>query len=148
MTQETTIADRRASNNHLIENMLAERKQLLSLLFELPSIVAGEASEADKETFQDFCQVLVDYIAAGHFGLYARIAEGQERRKSVAELAASVYPKIEQTTQIALAFNEKYDGSHSQFPVEEFQADISRLAEDITSRIELEDQIIERIFNR
>ncbi len=147
MTEET-VAERRASNNHLIENMLAERKQLLTLLFQLPEIGKQGSSQPERELFVDFCQVLVDYIAAGHFGLYARIAEGQERRKSVADLAAKIYPRIEKSTGIALSFNEKYDGNGDEVPLQDFQTDISTLGEEITSRIELEDQLIQSILDR
>ena len=143
---EQTVTERRTSNNQLIENMLVERKQLLSLLFQLPGVGAEESSESDKELFEDFCQVLVDYIAAGHFGLYARIAEGQERRKAVADLAAQFYPRIEQSTEIALAFNEKYDSKSAKYPLPELQKDISKLGEEMTTRIELEDQLIESII--
>lgn len=147
MTQET-VTERRASNNHLIENMLEERKQLLTLLFQLPELGKNSVSESDRELFVDFCQVLVDYIAAGHFGLYARIAEGQERRKAVADLAAKIYPRIEKSTAVALSFNEKYDGNSAEVPFQDFQTDISLLGEEITSRIELEDQLLERILDR
>ena len=124
--------------------MLNERKQLLALLFQLPN--SKESPEAKRELFEDFFQVLVDYIAAGHFGLYARIAEGQERRKAVSDLAARIYPRIEKTTEIALEFNEKYDMDNSRIHEEGFQNDLSRLGEEITTRIELEDQLIKKIL--
>ena len=38
---------------------------------------------AIKDVLNDFLEILVDYIASGHFGLYRRIAEGTERRSPV-----------------------------------------------------------------
>jgi regulator of sigma D len=91
---------------------------------------------------EEFNQVLVDYIAAGHFGLYQRIAEGNERRKAVIELAAQIYPRIEQTTEIALAFDEKYNPENNENELHNFEEDLSMLGEELTTRIELEDQLI------
>ncbi len=141
---EESIKERRS--NQLIENMLAERKQLLALLFQLPEIDKKASTLEKRDLIQDFCQVLVDYIAAGHFGLYARIAEGQERRKAVSDLAASIYPDIEKTTETALEFNEKYDVDNSLMHAQSMQSDLSKLGEEITNRIELEDQLIKKIL--
>lgn len=139
------VKERRS--NKLIKSMLTERKQLLALLFQLPTIEKDDASDINAELFEDFCQVLVDYIAAGHFGLYARIAEGQERRKAVSDMAASIYPRIEKTTEVALQFNEKYEGDHAGIQSDGFQTDLSKLGEQITTRIELEDQLIQKILD-
>ena len=92
---------------------------------------------------EEFDQVLVDYIAAGHFGLYERIAEGKERRKAVSNLAIEIYPRIKQTTEIALAFDEKYNSENDQQDLSKLQGDLSHLGEELATRIELEDQLIQ-----
>ncbi len=148
MTKKTAN-ERRGRSAELIENMLKERKQLLALLFQITDLGGHELADSDREVFDEFCQVLVDYLAAGHFGLYARIAEGTERRKSVADLAASIYPRIEQTTEIALAFNERFDPNKEvDMDFNEIEGILSNLAENITNRIELEDQLINRMLER
>ena len=147
--KKTKSNERRSRSAELIEHMLKERRQLLALLFQITDLGSHELEDSDRDVFDEFCQVLVDYIAAGHFGLYARIAEGTERRKSVAELAARIYPRIEQTTEIALAFNERFDPNKPEAleftGIEEI---LSNLAEHITTRIELEDQLISRMLER
>lgn len=142
---EHSVKERRS--NTLIDNMLKERKQLLTLLFQLPKVEEDDSPEMKKELFEDFCQVLVDYIAAGHFGLYARIAEGQERRKAVSELAAEIYPPIAKTTEVALEFNEKYEKNNVDILSSGFQTDLSILGEHMTTRIELEDQLISTMLS-
>ena len=97
---------------------------------------------------EEFVQVLVDYIAAGHFGLYQRIAEGKERRKAVSELAVQIYPRIERTTEVALAFDEKYNPENSSKDLSQLQQDLSLLGEELSTRIELEDQLINSILGR
>jgi len=105
----------------------------------------GNGADPDRELLNEFCQVLVDYIAAGHFGLYERIVEGTERRRSVADLAVKLYPRIEETTQAALAFNEKYDADREDIDMSRLHEELSMLGEELTNRIEYEDQIIKKL---
>lgn len=137
------VQERRGSSNELIQHMLKERHQLLSLMLQVSTEQAEEESIQAIPDLEEFVQVLVDYIAAGHFGLYERISEGKERRKAVSDLAVEIYPRIEQTTQIALAFDEKYNPENNNTNTNHFQADLSKLGEELTTRIELEDQLIE-----
>lgn len=137
------VEERRGRSNELIQHMLKERNQLLSLLLQ----VSTDSSKADSAQLiadlEEFVQVLVDYIAAGHFGLYERISEGKERRKAVSDLAIEIYPRIEQTKEIALAFDEKYNVENTKRDLSNFQQDLSMLGEELTTRIELEDKLIQ-----
>ena len=47
---------------------------------------------------------------------------------------------------MALQFNEKYDGADTDILSSEFQTDLSTLGEHVTARIELEDQLIEKML--
>lgn len=142
--QAGNTTDRRKNSTHLINNMLDERKQLLALLMQLSELDGDNPDESDGELVQEFCQVLVDYIAAGHFGLYQRIASGTERRREVVQLSKSIYRDIEKTTQAALDFNEKYDIENRN--LSGLPRDLSSLGEQLTTRIELEDQLIARLL--
>ena len=137
--------ERRGGTSELISNMLTERNQLLALLLQASSMETGNGEDLDRELLNEFCQVLVDYIASGHFGLYERIVEGTERRRSVADLAVKLYPRIEKTTQAALAFNEKYDADREDIDTSRLHEELSVLGEELTNRIELEDQIIKKL---
>ena len=125
-----------------IQRMLKQRNQLLQLLLEISQ--QGAARPAAE--FEEFLQILVDYIAAGYFNLYERISEGRERRKAVADLAVKVYPRIEQTTNIALAFEEKYNPDKTAADFSALKADLSDLGEALTTRMEFEDQLIELLL--
>ena len=140
--QETDTKQRRKQSSHLINSMLAERNQLLSLLLRSSQIEEDNPVEEDEELLEEFCQVLVDYIAAGHFGLYERIVDGRERRESIADLAKNVYPEIERTTQLALEFSEKYKSENKGRNYTKLPNDLSILGELLTTRIELEDRLI------
>ena len=136
MHTDNTV-ERRQSAEQLINSMINERNQLLALLFQ-----ATRMDTIDKEFLEEFCQILVDYIAAGHFILYDRILEKRERRKSIVELAEKIYPEIDKYTQVALDFNEKYNSVDEALKNQSLKNDISLLGESLTARIELEDRLI------
>ena len=139
---QTELHERRGRTFELIDHMLRERNQLLSLLLQASRAGPSDTPEYDRDIITEFCQVLVDYIAAGHFGLYERIIEGRERRKAVADLAVKIFPQIEKTAGIALAFDEKYNPARDEIDLSSFQLDLSNLGEELATRIELEDQLI------
>jgi len=141
--------ERRQGTRQHVDKMVTERTEMLALYWRLagldPFADPGQREPLQK-LLQEFCQILVDYIAAGHFGLYERLINGTERRRSIAELAEQLYPRIAGTTQIALDFNEKYDcGEHCQIP-ESFKTDLSKLGEELAVRIELEDKLIAHLM--
>ena len=144
--QAKETRERRCASNEQAEHLLKERKQLLSLMLQVSSEGSDAVSVKSVADLEEFNQVLVDYIAAGHFGLYDRIAEGKERRQSVSELAIQIYPRIEQSTQIALAFDEKYNPENNEDELNHFQEDLSMLGEELATRIELEDQLIQLLL--
>ncbi len=149
MTEQLTeLKERRGESKELIQHMLKERNQLLTLLLQVSSDSSNHESEQLAADLEEFVQVLVDYIAAGHFGLYERIAAGKERRKAVSELAVKIYPRIDESTQVALAFDEKYNPENKDRDMSQFPEDISMLGEELTMRIELEDQLIQLLLEK
>jgi regulator of sigma D len=137
--------ERRNATRQQIEHMLAERQQLLGLLIQASNLKGDNLELQDKELLEEFCQVLTDYVAAGHFGLYERIAEGRERRQEVANISRNIYPRIEESTQQALEFSEKYSTRENSNNTN-LANDLSRLGELLVARIELEDQLISKIL--
>ena len=145
--QSDSKQDRRSSANPHIDHMLAERKELLSLYLELSKLNPDNIDTLDEELLGEFCQVLVDYIAAGHFSLYDRIASGKERRQVVSELADKIYPMIEESTRIALHFSELYNSENKSKELSHITLHLSKLGEHLTSRIEHEDRLISCIMS-
>jgi regulator of sigma D len=142
MAEEESTAPNRPRSRKLIEDMLRERQQVLVLLWELSKLDLSAPDESLRETLEEFQEILVDYIAAAHFGLYQRIAEGNERRQAVLATAREIYGRIVRTTDIAVEFSEKYDAPDDETIANRLAADLSLLAEELTSRIELEDRLI------
>lgn len=92
---------------------------------------------------QEFLNIMVDYLAMGHFTVYQRIIEGKERRGAVREAAEVAYPGIGETTDVMVEFNDKYehfDGADADQKA--IKEDLSRLGEMLAIRGDLEDEII------
>ncbi|GMR21544.1 MAG: Rsd/AlgQ family anti-sigma factor [Gammaproteobacteria bacterium] len=140
--------ERRGGSRDLIAKLTAERSEMLALFCRVAGLEPYEenpTANQTQEVMQEFCQVLVDYVAAGHFSLYERIINGQERRKSVAELAEKLYPDIARTTEISLDFNDKYDCEDNCPIGNDLNSDLSHLGEILATRIELEDKLIKAL---
>jgi regulator of sigma D len=112
--------------------MLSERQRMLVLFERCAGVEPYAAETPNDKLLQEFSQILVDYIASGHFGLYERISEGKERRRGIVKLAEELYPRIANTTQVAIG--EEIGGDLLKM--------LSKLGEELAVRIDLEDQLI------
>lgn len=142
---EQNVKDRRAGSAGVGEKLVAERAEMLVLFCQAAGLEPFHKQTDQaivQKHLQEFCQVLMDYIAAGHFGLYERIASGKERRQGVAKLAEELYPRIAETTDIAVAFNDKYEENDKSEISPNLGKDLSRLGEELAVRAELEDQLL------
>ncbi len=148
-TSKQAAAERRGRSQDLMTKLVIERTQMLVLFCRLAGIESySPENRPVQELLQEFCQILVDYIAAGHFALYERIIEGTERRREIVGLAESLYPRIAQTTDVALDFNDKYDCEEHCRVLDGLPQELSHLGEQIAARIELEDQLLGALTHR
>ena len=135
-------SDRRSGTRSLIDKMLGQRQKML-VLFERCAGVEPYADETPNDKLlKEFSQILVDYIASGHFGLYERISKGKERRRGIVKLAEELYPRIADTTQVAIEFNDIYEQSNGEDSNGKMIKMLSKLGEELAVRIDLEDQLI------
>ena len=145
MTATSALSDRRIDSNALIDKLVHSRNEALVLLGTLASIKPFRDADGIPELVQRFCQTLIDYTAHGHFQLYRWIAEGTERRGSVLEIADAVYPRISDTTETILLFNDKYETEEQIHHLDHLMEDLSVLGEELAVRIELEDQLLDAL---
>lgn len=126
--------------HQLIDRWLQERHELIKVF---GALQAGE-TEITRSALQRFCQLLLDYVSAGHFEIYEQLLEeaqsfGDQRGL---ELARQIYPRIEAITDVAVAFNDRCDtGDCIDDPG--LQDDLKRLGSLLHERFELEDCLIE-----
>lgn len=134
--------DRRSQTRAAIERMLEQRQEMLVHYERVSGVDPFSANPPGPEMMERFVQLLMDYIASGHFGLYQRITEGTERRQHVLEVAEKTYPTLAATMEKALDFNDAYDNVDKSAPFDALSERLSELGEVIANRIELEDELI------
>lgn len=139
-------SDRRSRSREKLATLVQSRTDTLSLYTELANQRPFEADEVTSEALQEFCQALIDYTASAHFQLYRFISDQLERRTPVLTIADQIYPRIIQTTDAILRFNDKYEDAEilngQENLLELLDNDLSQLGETLAERIQLEDQVI------
>ncbi len=133
--------DRRTRTRDMVDKLLIERQEMLTLFCQLAGLEPYSPGEVNQQKLRRFCQVLMDYMAFGHFEILDRISRGEEKRSSVVKVAEDVYEKILEATEYAVAFNDKYD-SPSEELFAQLEHDLSILGEELAVRIEMEDRLV------
>ncbi len=135
-------ADRRRKSSEKLEALVSARTETLSLLADLANRQPFTADPAMERALRRFCEALIDYTASAHFQLYRYLADNNERRRAVLEIADEIYPKIVETTDTILRFNDKYEAMSFDNSIEFLAHDLSSLGECIADRIQYEDKVI------
>ncbi|MBA1262222.1 sigma D regulator [Stutzerimonas sp. NM35] len=124
----------------LIDRWLQERHALIKVFDELK----GAEAALSRPALQSFCQILLDYVSAGHFEIYEQLLQEAEAfgDKRGLELAHQIYPRIEAITDVAVAFNDRCDkGDCLDSPG--LHDELQHLGQLLHERFELEDCLIE-----
>lgn len=137
-------------SNKAIDAWLDERQDVLKQYCQLAGLPPYDEQDRllpSNNSIQNFCQILMDYLSAGHFEVYDQIvARCQENGPESLALAKQVYPQLSQSTDIALAFNDKFADTKQVPTLTGFDNDLSMLGESLEQRFELEDQLIEALY--
>ncbi|WP_428604202.1 sigma D regulator [Sedimenticola sp.] len=144
--EHSGAGDRRTRTKEMVDKWLDERQRMLVLYCKLAGIESFSPDKPEKQLLRDFCQLLIDYVAFGHFEVFDRITSGDERRGEVIKVAQAAFPKISEVTELAVAFNDKYDLSDHIQPLDTLNKDLSILGEDLAIRIEQEDKLVEALL--
>lgn len=126
----------------LLQGWLKERREVL---VKYAAIAATMERERERDVIDTglgrLCQILVDYVSAGHFEVfYELIREAEAFNDGSGRTAAEIIPSIGDTTEVIMGFDEKYSDGKSH--LEDATEDLSLLGEMLESRFELEDRLI------
>ncbi len=127
--------------NEIIDRWLEERQAMLVQYCALSGLDQDLSDLQRGEKLRGFCQILVDYVSAGHFEVYDQlIKEGREFDDADAlHEASKLYDTIDTTTERLLDFNDKYLETDD---VSSLTADLSKLGEALEVRFSTEDRLI------
>ena len=133
----------------LLTRWLKERRELLGKYTEIA--VTMDSSSLDDQKLQQrqqgLCELLVDYVSAGHFEVFNELLnEAESFADGSGALAERLMPTIGDTTEVIMAYEEKY--SSTQGRREKLKRDLSALGEVLESRFVMEDRLIAGLHNR
>lgn len=142
-----SMPERWGGINSLIGNWLAERQELITRYVGLTEIAAQQApTPAMQEQLDAFCEVLVDYVSAGHFEVYEQLAwEAELLDEDDRKLTTATMARISATTSIALDFNDNFLKAPCLSLLDELPAALSSLGQTLETRFELEDLLIQSL---
>ena len=126
----------------IIDRWLQERQDLLVTYCGLSSAQNEAGDDTQRGTkLRHFCQIMVDYISAGHFEIYDQLVkEGREfEDEDALKQAGSLFNIIDDTTEIILDLNDKYQETDD---LSSLEPDLSGLGEALETRFEAEDRMI------
>ena len=132
----------------MLTRWLRERRELLGSYTEIVvALDSNPASDTLGQRQQRLCERLVDYASAGHFEVFHHLVDEAERfADGSSTLADRLIPAIGDTTEVILAYEEKYGAARGC--AEKLKRDLSALGEVLESRFVLEDQLIAGLHNR
>lgn len=138
-------------SNQLIDTWLGKRQELIVNYCQIAGLAPFETnSQALPElaAIQEFCNKLVDYVSTGHFEVYKEVvARCEKHGKSSLEQIDLIIPKITETTDISLEFNDKYAENKDDIS-NVFDKHLSTLIESLEQRFELEDKLLMTLFEK
>ena len=127
--------------NDLIDKWLHERQDLLVLYCDLSTNIEDGLFEVAANQLRTLCQLLVDYVSAGHFEIYDQLVKEGRAFNDTEGLqeASKLFSIIDLSTEYALDFNDKYLETDD---LRSLSNDLSTLGEKLATRFESEDRVI------
>lgn len=143
LSQQEELQQKWGGRSSAIDQWLQARKTLLIHYCALAK-PDNNATIAQRESdIVEFCNLLMDYLSAGHFEIYDMLisddASGQRLREQS-------YPKLSRTTDFALRFQDRYAVQVSPSHTIDFTADLAELGETLETRFALEDKLIDHML--
>lgn len=133
--------------SEIIDRWLQERQDLLVLFLGLTDKNRDIELTEKEANLRQFCQILVDYVSAGHFEVYEQLVQEARELDDQQGLreAREKYKTVDGTTEEILDFNDKYQETDD---LSTLASDLSRLGECLETRFEAEDYMIDVLHVR
>lgn len=129
----------------LVQRWLEERQALIVQMMALGDEQQRRHQDSLSlpERVQAFCEILMDYVSAGHFEVYDELLAEAERRGG-GRVAASqaLLARLQATTDAVIRFNDIYEDAHDPEALASLPHELSRLGPELESRFQTEDSLI------
>lgn len=141
-----TAQERWGGVHEMIDRWLNQRQTLIEVGVYLRE--RGEFTPTDTPKIQSFCEMLVDYVSAGHFTVYEQLAlEAKEfQSNDSVPLLRELLPLIDSNTEVAIEFNDKYDTKeHCNSQLEALPFALQAILVVLAERFQYEDRLIKEL---
>ncbi|WP_067515659.1 Rsd/AlgQ family anti-sigma factor [Endozoicomonas ascidiicola] len=137
-----TAKERWGGVSEIIDRWLSERQELIVLYCSINGMDQfDDDNRPVANKLKELCQILVDYVSAGHFEVYEQlIQEALEHKDKSGEFVLDIIPRLEENTSKCLSFNDSCESISS---LQRLQESVSELGEALEERFSLEDNMIE-----
>lgn len=133
--------------NSTIDTWLDERKELLvqyCRLAGLPPFERPDKALPSSREINEFCEILMDYVSAGHFEIYEKIAADSDDMQE----EQTRFPQFSPSTDAALSFNDKYANLADDCELRGFVVNLAALGQQMEERFSFEDQLIKALVHQ
>ncbi|MGB5324187.1 MAG: sigma D regulator [Pseudomonadales bacterium] len=135
--------------SRILEAWLQQRQELIVEFCTVSGVHELASNNRDPaEGLQCFCELMVDYVSAGHFEIYDQLIQEAEDfgDRGALDFAKKIYPQISATTEKVLAFNDALESMINRDPgCPSLARELSNIGETLVARFELEDQLVEQL---
>ncbi|MBT0586926.1 Rsd/AlgQ family anti-sigma factor [Alteromonas oceanisediminis] len=130
-----------------VDMWLDERQQLIVGYYQIAGLSLTKAPSLHSvspapEHLASFCELLMDYISAGHFEIFDMLVAGDATGDALRD---HLYPKLLDSTDEALKFNDLFGAEQLATDSPLLVRKIADLGETLVERFEHEDQLIQHI---
>ena len=148
LTEAKNSTEQWGNIDRMIACWLKERQELIVLYCK----VDGLKQFSNQDTpisirVQALCDVLIDYVSAGHFEIYQMLMkEAEQFNDDYQKTIDRILPLIQHSTELALDFNDQYSaGELGDNHMEKLARDLNQLGEKMVERFDLEDKLIDSL---
>ncbi|MCG8536649.1 MAG: sigma D regulator [Pseudomonadales bacterium] len=148
LTEAKSPTEQWGNVDRLITRWLKERQELILLYCKVDGL--REFREQDTPIHvrvHALCEVLIDYVSAGHFEVYQHLMkEAEQFQDDYQATIDRILPLIQLSTELALDFNDRYsDAELEAEDMDRLSKDLNKLGMKMVERFDLEDQLIENL---
>lgn len=129
---------------HLVQRWLQEREALVA---EWAGLQEAQREGADATTLSErleaFCEILMDYVSAGHFEVYDELLDEVEHQDLLSPPARhSLLARLQDSTDAVIRFNDLCENPRDAAALALLPRELPILGLELESRFQTEDRLI------
>ncbi len=134
--------------DRIVSRWLKDRQELILIYCKVDGLkVFAQKDTPIQVRVHALCEVLIDYVSAGHFEVYQQlIKEAECFQDNYQATIDKLLPRIQESTEMALEFNDRYsDTELEQADMDRLSKHLNKLGMKMVERFELEDMLIDQL---